>query len=373
MSQKITPKAPNDSWAKGYFVETLKATPGYKLNDPQGITVKLDQNECPWDWPNDLKERVLNKVLNHEWNRYPEPHGEYFHSLLAEYIGVPRECIITGPGSNTLIPLLIDSLGKTRKGKLVIARPSFALFEAQCRYSGVDYEPWTLNENFEYDLDALPELTDGSMVIFANPNNPTGSALENDVLEELLKKNPTTLFVADEAYYEFAGESCAELLERYDNLIIMRTFSKTMASAGVRIGYLFGARKWIEELEKLRLPFMLNHFAMEAGISMMTDPQMKEFVSDHVKLVVTEREKLKSALESYPQVETFASKANFLLLRWSDQESCDKAYNYLISKGILLRNISKGPMLKGCLRLSIGDVGENDSFVAAMEEYYKQK
>ena len=115
---------------------------GYKLNDPEGITIKLDQNECPFDWPQELKTKVLNRVLEQEWNRYPEPHGEYFHNLLADYVGVPRDCIISGPGSNTLIPLLIDSMGKTlRKGKLVIARPSFALFEAQCKYSGVDYEP----------------------------------------------------------------------------------------------------------------------------------------------------------------------------------------------------------------------------------------
>ena len=81
-------------------------------------------------------------------------------------------------------------MGKTRKGKLVIARPSFALFEAQCKYSGVDYEPWTLSKNFEYKIDNLPDLPEGSMVIFANPNNPTGSSIPNDLLRELLERNP---------------------------------------------------------------------------------------------------------------------------------------------------------------------------------------
>ena len=238
MSEKIIePKVPGDSWASGYFNPSLRSAMGYKLNDPEGITVKLDQNECPFDWPEPLKKRVLEGVLKQQWNRYPEPHGEHFHKLLADYVGVPRDCLITGPGSNTLIPLLIDSMGKTRKGKLVIARPSFALFEAQCKYSGVDYEPWTLSKNFEYKIDNLPDLPEGSMVIFANPNNPTGSSIPNDLLRELLERNPKSLFVADEAYYEFAGESCVSLLKDYDNLIIMRTFSKTMGSAGIRIGY----------------------------------------------------------------------------------------------------------------------------------------
>ena len=373
MTEILNPKVPSDAWAKSYFNETLKLTPGYKLNDPEGITVKLDQNECPWDWPEELKETVLERVLKQEWNRYPEPHGEYFHNLLAEYVGIPRECLITAPGSNTLIPLLIDTMGKANKGKLVIARPSFALFEGQARYSGIDYEPWLLNNNFEFDLKNLPELTDGSMVIFANPNNPTGSSLDNELLSSLLEKYPTTLFVADEAYYEFGGESCADLLEKHDNLIIMRTFSKTMASAGVRIGYLFGARKWIEQLEKVRLPFMLNHFAMEAGIAMMTDSRMKKFVDDHVNLVVQERKILSEALKAYSEIQAFVSKANFILLRWKDQESCTDLYNYMISKGILLRNVSKGPSLAGCLRLSIGTEKENAAFLTALKAYYKKQ
>ena len=222
--ETIKPKSPSENWVSSYFTPSLRSAMGYKLNDPEGITIKLDQNECPFDWPQELKTKVLNRVLEQEWNRYPEPHGEYFHNLLADYVGVPRDCIISGPGSNTLIPLLIDSMGKTRKGKLVIARPSFALFEAQCKYSGVDYEPWNLSENFEYKIDSLPDLPEGSMVIFANPNNPTGSSIPNELLEELLKKNPSSLFVADEAYYEFAGESCVSLLKSYDNLLIMRTF-----------------------------------------------------------------------------------------------------------------------------------------------------
>ena len=115
---------------------------------------------------------------------------------------------------------------------------------------------------------------------------------------------------------------------------------------------------------------MLNHFAMEAGIAMLSDPMMKDFVRDHVELVVTQRDLLAKQLQEFKDLEVFESKANFLLLRWNDQESCEKAYQYLISKGILLRNVSKGPQLRLYLDSVLGQIDENKAFINALRSYY---
>jgi len=370
-SKKIlSVKAPDSSWLSQYFTQSLLDARPYKLDAPQGIKIKLDQNESPWDWPVALKEKVAKRLVEKEWNRYPDAMAGDVSKGLSDYLGISPDCILTSSGSNHLITVILEGLAKQLPGKLVITRPSFPLFESHAQYLAIPYETWDLNANFQYDLDRLPALPDGSMVIFASPNNPTGNSLPKKDLVTLLKAHPKVLFLADEAYYEFDDEPYTELLSEYGNLMLLRTLSKTMGAAGVRLGYLLASPELIKNLGKLRVPFLLNHFTLAAAEAIFQDREMRDFMNRNVANARAERERMFKSLVDVTRgqgVEVFNSKANFLLLRWKDDEKCQKAYQSFMAAGIQVRNISAGPGLKGCLRVTIGTQTENDAFVDAVK------
>jgi histidinol-phosphate aminotransferase len=365
----LQPKSPDMNWLGAYFQPSLLVAKAYKIDTPQGITIKLDQNESPWDWPAQLKDKILAGLKTREWNRYPEAMAASLSEILAQYVGVGPECLITSPGSNHLIALILDALGRRLLGKVVIARPSFALFESHCHFSGIPFETWNLDENLHYRRDRLPALPDGSLVVFASPNNPTGTSLPKAEFRALLQEFPKVLFLADEAYYEFDDDPYTDLLSEFSNLLILRTLSKTMGAAGVRLGYAIGSPELISLLTKLRLPYLLNHFTMEAARVMLTDPDMKAFVARNIENARKERERVFKALQAIPcsGMKVINSKANFLLMRWPNQADTDRVYKGLIAQGILLRNVSAGPGLQGCLRVSIGTAQDNDTFLKVMK------
>jgi histidinol-phosphate aminotransferase len=151
--------------------------------------------------------------------------------------------------------------------------------------------------------------------------------------------------------------------------MIMRTLSKTMGAAGVRLGYLLGSTELVQQLTKLRLPYLLNHFAMEAAIFLLGSDDMKSFVRKNIDNVVRERTRVHAALEQMASGKGLWAKqsnANFLLLKFESQTYCNRVYQKLIEHGILVRDISAGPGLAGCLRMSIGQPHENDAFLEAI-------
>lgn len=364
----LEPKRADNDFLDSWFCPTLRSSAPYHLDQAPQALAKLDQNESPFDWPIAIKKLIAERLVATPWNRYPDPFSQSLTAKLGAAIGVNPTSIVTGPGSNYLIPLLMDAMVPQLRGKLVIARPSFALFEEHARYSGYAYEPWLLDDDLEYDMAALPDLPPGSLLIFASPNNPTGSRLPLSSLKTLLAANPQSLVVADEAYFEFAGDSAQELLRDYSNLLIVRTLSKTLAAAGVRLGYLIGPANMIALLAKKRLPYLLNHFTVTAAEVLLTSEEMKAFMGKHVAHVLAERARVFEALTTIGAsrgVVIKDSATNFLLLRCPDQNTCDQVYQGLLQMGVIVRNISKGPKLAGCLRVTIGSVTENDLLLQA--------
>jgi histidinol-phosphate aminotransferase len=366
---RLQAKSPDWTWLSQYLEPSLVAAKPYKIDAPQGIRIKLDQNESPWDWPDHLKDRIIKALKACEWNRYPESMANSVTELLAGYLGVKPECVITSPGSNHLLTIIMEALGHRLPGKVVIARPSFALFESHAQYAGIPYEVWEQDEDFRYRRDRLPDLPDGSFVIFASPNNPTGSSLPKAEFRQLLTDFPRVLFLADEAYYEFDDEPYTDLLQDFSNLLILRTLSKTMGAAGVRLGYAIGSPELIAALTKLRLPYLLNHFTMEAARVIFTDPDMMAFVQRNIENAKTERDFVYHQLQDMAKSGVFRvihSKANFLLIQWKEPGECDRIYQGLKAEGILVRNVSGGPGLARCLRVSIGLRTENEAFLQAL-------
>lgn len=370
----VTPRAPSPEWLARFLEPSLIKAAPYKIDTPPAVTVKLDQNESPYDWPRAIKETIVRRVVDRPWNRYPSAFADDLAAKVAAYAGVSADSVLLGPGSNYLCSLILSvfskGIVKQRGGRLVIARPSFPLYESHCNYEGIPYQAWELDKDLEYDLATLPALEPGSMVVFASPNNPVGNVLKREAFEGLLKKHPDVLFVADEAYFEYTKEVYTELLGRYSNFFSVRTFSKTLGYAGVRIGYVVAAPQYLTYLKKLRLPFLLNHFSLAAAEVILEDPQTKTYIEQTKRNAIGERERVYAALREFAPRGGFhvkSSEANFLLLRWSDQERTMAFYRGLIAAGILVRDVSPGPGLKGCLRVTIGEVPENTQLIEAFK------
>ncbi len=347
---------PSETFVKNFVGEGLENTQGYTL-EPCTVPLKLDQNETPWDWPDDIKKMVLEKLQNKPWNVYPEPYPINLTHLVADFIGIPQENLLLTAGSNHLISLVLSAFRQKGKGTLYVARPSFPLFESHCRYYGIPYTPWELTEDFEYDLGALDSLKPHDTVIFASPNNPTGNVLDYDAFEKLLQKNPEVLFLADEAYYDFTPRNYLSLLEKYANLLILRTFSKNLGSAGLRLGCLLGAKVYIDLIRKVNVPFLINILTISALEVVFSDKLLTARIRESVAMSIKERDRLYKSLKSAETAmnfRVFPSQANFLLVRFGSQEQCLKVHQDLLDGGILVRNVSRGPLLNGCLRLSLG-------------------
>lgn len=368
-SETILPPTIDSRWLEQFLVPGLIAAQPYKI-DTTVTPIKLDQNENPSDWPTDLKEKIAKKILAKSWNRYPSAYADEIADKIASMYGFGPGCVLIGPGSNYLITLAMSTFTRTEQGKVVVARPSFALYESHCAYDGIKYETWPLTEDLQYDITLLPELTPGSVVVFASPNNPVGNVLPAADLAFLAGRNPDTLFIADEAYLEYAKEPFTDLLAEHGNILLVRTFSKTLGAAGIRIGYLMGAPAIIAQLRKIRLPYMVNLFALTAADVVLNDAEVQQQFKSIVEKGISERDRVFTTLEPLQKSKFFRiipSQANFLLIQWQSQKQCELAYRHLLNCGILVRDISKGPGLSGCFRVSIGTERQNNAFIEAFQ------
>lgn len=362
---------PSQTWLARFFSSRLLGQKSYhidRVEDP----IKLDQNEMPWDWPDDVKERVQDQLAAMDWNRYPDPYNDNMTSLVAGYAGVAPENVILSPGSNLIITTIIDGLRQSMNGDVVIAQPSFVLYENHCNYQGIPYKLWPLSDRFEYDLDLLPPLKSGSMVLFASPNNPVGNTLPSASLRVLLDRYSDCVFVADEAYFEFCRDPYTELLRSYPNLILVRTFSKALGAAGVRIGYALAGAATIDQLRKLRLPYLLNHFSVAALSVALGNPGVLAVFRSRLERVIEERQRVLpqvAALGRQKGFEIFPSEANFFLMRWRDPQRVDAFYKYALERGVIVRYVARAPRLPGCLRVTLGLSRENDFFKDLVESF----
>jgi len=325
--------------------------------------VKLNQNENPWDAPAKIKEETLRRIAECAWSRYPGLVPRRLHERLAQFSGWRADGIVAGNGSNELIQaLLMVTIGE--ETRVLINEPTFALYRQIATVLGGDVIGVSLNAEFGFDVDALgnavrdlqPEVT-----IVCSPNNPTGCALSDDDLHSLLE-SANGLIAVDEAYHEFAEQSVVPLLRRHENLVVLRTFSKAMAMAGLRTGYLLAAPELAREISKAVLPYNLNavsQIAAEVAVEMYEDE-----LRPLVRRIIAERERLYEALSRISGLTPVRSLANFILVRSAIDP--EQVFAELINQDILIRDVSSYPMLSDCFRLSVGTPEENDFLLESL-------
>ncbi len=324
--------------------------------------VKLDQNENPYELPDELKREVVDRVLGRTWGRYPDLVPDHVIEKLAGFTGWARDGILVGNGSNELINA---TLAVTLRPGSTIAmpQPTFTLYKLMATTLGARVEDVFLNaSDMSFDVGALIEAARTSdLLILCSPNNPTGTLLERSETERIIE-NARGLVILDEAYHEFSGQTALPLLERHENLILLRTFSKAMSMAGLRFGYLLTHPRIAREVEKAKLPYSVNIFTLAAAEVAL---DRAEVLRDAVRKLIDERGRLARELEGRTRVEAFPSRANFILIRTA--QPARRLFDALYAEGVLVRDVSRYPLLDRALRVSVGTPEENTRFLAALD------
>lgn len=328
--------------------------------------IKLNQNESPYDVPEELKRALQRQLADRPWNRYPPFVADSFIGSVAEAMDWPEEGILVANGSNELIQATL-AVVVAPGVSVVIPEPTFTLYRLMTEIGGGTVQSVPLRSDLRFDVDSVvvsARGSDAAAVVLCTPNNPTGSALTR---EEIVRVHDETesLILLDQAYVEFGGFDARELLDGRPRLVILRTFSKAMALAGLRAGYLLGDPMLVREVNKAKLPYNINFFteAVAAGVL-----RHRELLRPQVQVMRAERERIERELARLSGLRVFPSEANFVLFR-VESERLDhrEVFRRLLDDhGILVRDVSKYPMLDRCLRVNAGTSEETGEFLSAM-------
>lgn len=315
----------------------------------------------------DANENSLGSPLTKWYNRYPDPHQRAIKEKLSAIKGISAEHIFLGNGSDECIDLLFRSFCEPGKDNVIICPPTYGMYEVSAHINDIAVRKAPLTEDFQLDLVHLETLTDANTKIIwlCSPNNPTGNSLHRDDMETVLN-NFNGLVVIDEAYINFARQKTfIQELTEYPNLVVMQTFSKAWGLAGLRLGMAFASTAIIEVLDKVKPPYNINQATQELVLKALEEVGQ---VNDMIKLLVDMREALADVFRSMPTVEqVYPSDANFLLVKIKDAR---KVYEFMLGKGIVLRDRSNVTLCEDCLRITIGTEQENTLLVDAMHDWY---
>jgi histidinol-phosphate aminotransferase len=350
---------------KDVIKPSVRALRAYTL-EPHRASIKLNQNENPWDAPARIKDEVLRRFAARNWSRYPDFIPTSLHEQLARFAGWKPDGVIAGNGSNELIQaVLMVTMGAGKR--VLICEPTFMLYRQVATVLDGKVETVSLTPDLKYDSDALLnaiETRQPDVTIICSPNNPTGCVIDQTALRSILAASHG-IVVIDEAYHEFAGRSVVPLLNDHDNLVVLRTFSKAMAYAALRVGYLLAAPDLVREIGKAVLPYNLNVFSQIAAEVAMEnyDSELRPLV----KQIVAERDRLFEELSHIDGLTPVESEANFIVVK-SEATDPTRIFADLLQRDILIRDVSGYPMLRQYFRFSVGTPEENDRLLKAIRE-----
>lgn len=346
-------------------VVNLKA---YHLT-PDTQNIKLNQNEFPEDWPEEVKKQLTKFIDERPFNRYPTFIPERLKECLAEYNGVSKDSIIVGNGSNEMLLCLMLSIASSQRS-VIICEPTFTVYNMLASGMGCEVHKTSLNDDLTYNIERLLEASEAcgrqGMMIICSPNNPTGCSLSEDEITRLVEYHEGFV-ILDQAYVEFGGYNGIPLIEKYPNLIITRTFSKAFGGAGFRLGYMIGHEEIITHINKIKLPYNINFITEFAGELLVSQ---KELLKERIDTVILQRDKLYTDLKELPFETVYPSEGNFFITRTPYK---DELFQYLKDNDILVRDVSSYKLLENCLRISVGTAEENSLLVKNIREFFKTK
>lgn len=326
---------------------------------------RMDLNESPL--PPDRAEMALfqRELAKLDLNRYPEVSGRTLRERLAEYWGVQPEQILLGNGSVETIGMLMTAFGAPRHGEPTVVlhpEPTYGQYDTMASGYGLRAVSIPLGARFELDesrVAAAIEREHPGLAFYPTPNSPTGNCFSHEALQRLAGLMQG-VFVVDEAYADFAGESIVPRIANTPGLFVMRSLSK-IGFAGLRVGALIGERDAIAEIDKIRLPFNVSSVSLALAHALLSDP---ERLAARIAVVVRLRRGLEAKLAGIEDVEVFPSRANFVLVR--TPYPARLVFDRLLARGVLVRVFEGSARLARCLRITAGTLHENACCVEAM-------
>jgi histidinol-phosphate aminotransferase len=313
--------------------------------------VFLDANENPFNGP---------------YNRYPDPLQESLKERLSEVKNVPAENIFLGNGSDEAIDLVYRCFCEPKKDNVVAICPTYGMYEVCANINDVEYRNVMLDENYQITAEKLLAACDTNTkaIWICSPNNPTGNDINNEEIEKVIE-NFDGIVIVDEAYIDFSKQKS---FSRYinsetSNVIVLQTMSKAWGSAAIRLGMAFAKKEIIAIFNKVKYPYNVNQLTQEQAMKRLKDTQP---VEQWVNILLQERGRTMEAFGELPICEKiYPTDANFFLAKVKDAQ---KTYDYLVDKGIIVRNRTRISLCNNCLRVTIGTREENNELLGALRD-----
>ena len=311
----------------------------------------LDANENPY---------------NNPYNRYPDPLQLELKAAISKVKDVPAANIFLGNGSDEAIDLPYRCFCEPGIDNVVAIEPTYGMYKVCADINNTEYRPVLLDENYQITAERLLAATDEhtKLIWLCSPNNPTGNTLQREEIVKVIEAFEG-LVIVDEAYSDFSSQKpLRHEIAKYPNLIVLNTMSKAWGCAAIRLGMAFASEEIIAIFNKVKYPYNVNQLTQQQALQALKDPFE---VDKWVKLLLEERSRMIDAFQLLPIcVKVYPTEANFFLAQMTD---ATKIYNYLVDKGIIVRNRHRIQLCQNCLRVTIGTKTENGELIAALRQY----
>ena len=313
--------------------------------------VFLDANENPYNQP---------------FNRYPDPLQLELKERISKVKGIPAECIFLGNGSDEAIDLPYRCFTRPGIDNVVAIEPTYGMYKVCADINDVEYRPVLLDEQYQITAEKLLAACDRNTKIIwiCSPNNPTGNSINREAILKVINSFDG-LVILDEAYSDFSCEKpMRQTISQFPNLIVLNTLSKAWGCAAIRLGMAFANKEIIGLYNKVKYPYNVNLLTQKQALEALKDPFE---VNKWVKLLLQERTRMMQAFKDLPICQkVYPTDANFFLAKMDDAQ---KTYDYLVNRGIIVRNRSRITLCQNCLRITIGNKSENNELLAALRQF----
>ncbi len=342
--------------------KTVPYVPGEQPKDKKYI--KLNTNENPYP-PSPRVLEAIKEAADDDLKLYPDPSCDKLKLAIADYYNLKKDQVFVGNGSDEVLAFAFMAFFDPNN-PILFPDITYSFYPVYANIFNIEYSAIDLDEDFSLPIDAFSPKNGG--VIIPNPNAPTGKAISLESIEKILEENINQVVIIDEAYIDFGGESAIKLINKYPNLLVVQTLSKSRALAGLRVGFALGQEHLIEGLERIKNSFnsyTIDRLALTGAIESIKDD--KYFEEMRSKVIAT-RDRISEELRQIG-FDVVDSKANFIFISPPNIKA-EELFNQLKEKGILIRFFNK-PRINNYLRVSIGTDEEMDGFIKAVKEIIK--
>lgn len=314
----------------------------------------------------DANENSLGSATAEEYNRYPDPYQQAVKRMLAKIKGVQIEQIFLGNGSDEAIDLLIRAFCEPGRDHIIILPPTYGMYKVSADINNVAVREVFLSPDYQPRVEEILKVTNAhsKLLFICSPNNPTGNLQDPEAIQKLMEGFPG-LVVVDEAYIDFSGQDSWTLkLKEYPNLVVLQTFSKAWGLAALRLGIAFASAEIIKILNKIKPPYNVSELSQERALEAMRNVDK---MRTQVSIILHERGELVKKLEALPLVEkVYPSDANFVMVK---VPAARKVYEFLVCRGIIVRDRSRVALCEGCLRITVGTPFENEQLLEQLAAF----